>query len=387
MARSRNPVPSYLPHKQRGKARAVWTDSAGVRQYRLLPGAYNSKESKEAFARLQLELAAAAPAAASESGAVSELFLAFLIHAEKHYRRADGSQTSELHEFKSLIRIVRPLYGDSPVSEFGPLALKAVRELLVAKGLCRSLINQRIGRLKRIFRWGVAEELVPETVYRALDAVAGLQAGRCDAPEAKPIGPVHESVVEATLPFLNRYVRGLVEFQRLTGCRPGEACLLRRCDIDTGGAVWIYTPHQHKTAWRGKSRTIAIGPQAQAAIRPFFTTNIGDYLFSPVRMMRELRDRQRKEGRLPTAKAKPKKKPGEHYTSRSYAEAVGRACEKAGVEHWHPNQLRHAYATKIRKEHGLEAAQVLLGHARADVTQIYAEKNQELAATVAAKIG
>src|SRR5207253_2014030 len=54
---------------------------------------------------------------------------------------------------------------------------------------------------------------------------------------------------------------------------------------------------------------------------------------------------------------------------------------------WHPNQLRHTFATRVRKQHGLEAAQVLLGHSRADVTQIYAEKNEALATAVAAKIG
>jgi integrase len=54
---------------------------------------------------------------------------------------------------------------------------------------------------------------------------------------------------------------------------------------------------------------------------------------------------------------------------------------------WHPNQLRHSFATRVRKQHGLEAAQVLLGHSRADVTQVYAERNEELAAKVAAKIG
>jgi hypothetical protein len=54
---------------------------------------------------------------------------------------------------------------------------------------------------------------------------------------------------------------------------------------------------------------------------------------------------------------------------------------------WHPNQLRHSFATRVRKHHGLEAAQVLLGHSRADVTQVYAERNDELAAKVAAKIG
>jgi integrase len=158
--------------------------------------------------------------------------------------------------------------------------------------------------------------------------------------------------------------------------------------------VWLYTPHQHKTAHRGKRRAIAIGPQAQAAIRDYFTPRIDDYLFSPARMMREFRDSQRQARKTPVqpaqqvrTKPKPKKKPGEHYTARSYAEAVSRACEKAGVEHWHPNQLRHGFATRVRKEHGLEAAQVLLGHSKADVTQVYAERNEALAASVAAKIG
>lgn len=54
---------------------------------------------------------------------------------------------------------------------------------------------------------------------------------------------------------------------------------------------------------------------------------------------------------------------------------------------WHPNQLRHSYATRIRKLHGLEAAQVLLGHSRADVTQLYAARNEELAVSVAAEVG
>jgi site-specific recombinase XerC len=41
----------------------------------------------------------------------------------------------------------------------------------------------------------------------------------------------------------------------------------------------------------------------------------------------------------------------------------------------------------IRREFGLEAAQVLLGHAKADVTQVYAERDLTLAKQVAAKIG
>jgi hypothetical protein len=41
----------------------------------------------------------------------------------------------------------------------------------------------------------------------------------------------------------------------------------------------------------------------------------------------------------------------------------------------------------VRKQHGLEAAQVLLGHARADVTQVYAERNEQLASAIAAEVG
>lgn len=56
------------------------------------------------------------------------------------------------------------------------------------------------------------------------------------------------------------------------------------------------------------------------------------------------------------------------------------------MHHWHPPRLRHNYATRVRREFGLEAAQVLLGHTKADVTQVYAERDMSRAATVAAKI-
>jgi integrase len=61
--------------------------------------------------------------------------------------------------------------------------------------------------------------------------------------------------------------------QRFTGCRPGEACAIRRCDIDTGGTVWLYKLSHHKTSHRGKSRVIAIGPKAQELLKQFFAAS------------------------------------------------------------------------------------------------------------------
>lgn len=54
---------------------------------------------------------------------------------------------------------------------------------------------------------------------------------------------------------------------------------------------------------------------------------------------------------------------------------------------WHPNQLRRLFATTVRRLYDLEAAQVLLGHGSANVTEIYAERNLALAAKVAGEIG
>ena len=224
-----------------------------------------------------------------------------------------------------------------------------MRQKYIELGWCRKSVNQQTDRVRRAFKWAAEEELIPFEAYHRLTAVSGLRRGRTEAHEREPIGPVEDSVVDATLPQLNRHVRGLVEFQRLTGCRPGEACRLRRSEIDAGGAVWLYRPSHHKTAHRGKSRTIAIGPKAQELLKEYFTSNLDDYLFSPRLAVEELRSERaekRKTPRYPShmkrnaakRKTNPQRTPAERYTTRSYSYAVQRACDKANLTRWHPNQ-------------------------------------------------
>lgn len=43
--------------------------------------------------------------------------------------------------------------------------------------------------------------------------------------------------------------------------------------------------------------------------------------------------------------------------------------------------------TEIRKRFGLEAAQVILGHASADVTQVYAERDLQKAVQIMREVG
>jgi integrase len=208
----------------------------------------------------------------------------------------------------------------------------------------------------------------------------------------------------------------MIQLQRLTGARPGEVCAVRACDIDTAGPVWLYRPQSHKTKHRGKSRIIALGPKAQEVVKGFLKLDLQAYLFSPAEAMSALRAEQRRNrktklqpSQVNRRKRNPKRKPGERYTAFSYGYAVRRGCAKADrearetaikagmpkdeaeakvfVPHWHPHQLRHSHATEVRRQFGLEAAQVVLGHSQANVTEVYAERDLALATKVAASIG
>jgi integrase len=267
---------------------------------------------------------------------------------------------------------------------------------MMTTGITRPEVNRRVSKIRHVFKWAVAEELVPVTTWQALLALRGLQAGRCECPEPEPIGPVPAEQVDAILPHLRGDVRAMVEVQRLTGMRPGEVCRLRMAEVKRDGEVWEYRPARHKTAHKGKDRVVFLGPRAQAVLAPYLVGDDSEYVFSPRKALAELH-RERADRRVTkyyasrqgwqARKDEPKREPGERYTSESYARAVARACRKAGVPEWAPNRLRHAVGTGVRERYGLEAAQVVLGHTKADVTQVYAERNQELARRVMAEIG
>ena len=183
-------------------------------------------------------------------------------------------------------------------------------------------------------------------------------------------------------------------FQRWTGCRPGEAVILRPCDVDTKGAVWIYRPPRHKTQHHGRDRLILIGPIAQAALQPFLDRDPAAYCFSPADSVAERQQQKRlarktkvQPSQRNRKKMSPVRKPGERYSVTSYRKAVTRTCDRYDIPHWHPNQLRHTRATELQASSGIEAAQHILGHADAKVTQIYAERDIKMASQVVSKTG
>ncbi len=345
---------------------------------------------------------------------VTQVFAAYWRFAKQHYRK-DGKPTSALQEIKQTLRPVRSLYGRSLAREFGPMALKAVRQHWIDAGLSRSTINKRCQAVKRVFKWAVAEELVPPDIFHGLSAVAGLRRGRTEAHETEPVSPVPDAVVEETLPHLPEVVADMVRLQRLTGCRPGEVCTIRPCDIDRTGDVWVYEPETHKTEHHGRVRLVFIGPNAQAVLRPYLLRPEDRHCFVPSESERKRRAMMHERRKTPLSygnrpglnrKRRPKCKPGERYDPASYRRAVRRAVEQANrkrkeeaekngedgsevqlLPKWSPNRLRHTAATEIRREFGIEGSQVVLGHSDAIVTQVYAERDMKRAEDIMRRIG
>jgi len=97
----------------------------------MLPGEYDSPESLQSFAKLQLEFATtpAMPTPSATGPTVVEVFAPYLQHATNYY--GDGS---ELEAINTAMKIVWELYGADPVAEFGPKKLAAIREAFVRKG-------------------------------------------------------------------------------------------------------------------------------------------------------------------------------------------------------------------------------------------------------------
>ncbi len=401
-------LPSYRKHSS-GQARV----SLNSRDYLL--GKYGSKESKQKYNRLVAEWLASNQSKSFrvpvDELLIVELLAAYMKYAKRYY---GDSPESEYHKLQSAVSAVRSLYGNEPAASFGPLQYKAVREHIARTGdRSRQYVNRLCEKIKRIFKWAASESLLPPSIAESLSMVDSLKEGRTDLRETEEVQPVDEEVVLATLDHLPKIVADMVRFQLATGCRPGEVCSIQPGMVDRSTDVLQVKLIKHKNAWRGKSRTIYVGKEAQAILLPYLLRSKDSYCFSPRdsekarrNALHESRTTRLSSGNSPGTNktSKPKRTPGHCYTTVSYGRAIYRACDKAfptpatikkqdeikawQTDHrWSPNQLRHTFATTTSRDHGLEVTSILLGHAKMDTTLIYAQADKAKAIAVTRAMG
>ena len=199
-------------------------------------GEYDSPASLKAYSRIVDELAESPLPAVPTLQHLGDLRVVELCAEYKDfcvgYYRKNDMPTRYVDQIELSLNLLSETCGETRVREFGPRALKAFRQTMIARKLSRNYINAQIRCLKRMFKWGVEEELVPPSVHQALICVTGLRKGRSEARETAPIGPVSDEVIEATIFYLPAVVASMVRLQRVSGRRTGEKC-------QSGPWTWI----------------------------------------------------------------------------------------------------------------------------------------------------
>lgn len=444
--RSRSRVPSYRQRSGYTQALVTLTDAVTKKRRDFWLGEFNTPESRERYHRLiaaweangrGFPRAEFAPSTETQvpQTTVVEVIREYWRWAEAYYR------PKHAQALIGALTLLRQFYGRTAAADFGPQKLRLLRDEMIRgdepnrKPWSRKYINAQVQRLRHMFKWAASRELVSASVHESLRTIEPLRRGRTTARETDKIVPVSQPMLDAVIPHLYKPVRAVVQLQLLTGARPGELLAMRPCDLefDKPAGLWVYRPEQHKNAFRERERTIYLGPKAQGIIKEFLTDRAtNDFLFSPKDSVAErnaLRQERRKTGAScgnrpgTNRQESPQRAPGCRYTTGSYNRAVQYSCDRAfpppgdlakrvdeTTKEWrtrlkeqkkwkslldwrrahrfHVNQLRHSAATSLRREFGLEAAQLVLGHASANVTDaVYAERDRGKVIEVMRNIG
>lgn len=394
MTAKRTPrTPKYRLHKPTGQA------FIEIDERRIYLGKYDTPESRQKYARILGEWASNGYhlPVKPEQITMLELTDRYWEHSEVYYRDATGKPTTSLHRVRTAIDTALVMYRDLPAAQFGPNALRAVRQVWIDRGSSISTINGYTAALKLMFKWACAHELVPVQTHAALATLSGLRRGRGMGKDPEERVPAVLEDVEAVIPHLPRQLGAVVRLLLFTGARPSEILNLKRADIDcVEGGVWAAKVNHHKTAYRGKQRRLFFGPKAQAILRPFLFRDQDEYLFSPIEADKERQERERlspdykNQPRRPNQKPNPRKTDrtlGACYPHTSLNRAIRRVCDEHGITPWTPYQLRHLAATTIEATADLETASAILGHSGLNITQVYVHRDNRTAAAWAAAHG
>lgn len=405
-------------------------------------GPVDSPESRAAYTRKLAEIEAAGgrepPPQVGQALTVRGLVLRFLLYVKETRVDAEGKPTYQYRDYKNALRPAVHLYRDLPATAFDSVKLEAVQRAMVhgwkdAKGkqrpaLARKVVNHRLKRIVRCFRWAATKRFVPTELVTNLALVEGLRQGQrlkindqWHTPAEYPdIGPVPIDVFERTLPLLTAPVRAMALLQRYTGMRPGEVCILRPRDVQKdalhidGVSIWVYRPGSHLKHGKHKGAhhedgqaQIALGPKAQEVLTPFLEGRDPDaYCFSPADSKAEFLARRRAARKFPLwpshlkaiarrRKREPKRRPGLVFTPDAYGKCIDnvvraynkRADTTEPIPLWHPHQIRHLVGTEAEETGDLDQARARLRHKNPMTTVRYSKAQLAKAAAIVAKIG
>jgi len=231
-------------------------------------GIYGSEEAARAYAELLTRLsngatpnvAPATPNVAQDGITVAVVVSRWFAEEAPRYP-ASGREATQ---FKFACRPLLRLFGATLASDLDADKLEQV-QISMASGTwqnpeerakakrrgypcdwsCRT-VNRAITRIRTLWRWAERKKLVPAGTFAHLCTLPGLAANDARVrhrPKRKPVPFAH---VKACLRHCAPQIRTMLLLQWWTGMRSAEVRLMRPCDLDRSGEVWLYTPGRHK---------------------------------------------------------------------------------------------------------------------------------------------
>jgi len=256
-------------------------------------------------------------------GSINELLDQYQVWAEKYYCNPLSRQsTGEAKQMRYAVVSLRQVAGEESLASMSAEVLYDCQDAMIESGLSRKVVNARINRIRRVWRWAAQppQRWVPTAIYEDLRLVDPLKYGRGGARECKDIKPVDESIWRQTLSAValdgmgtdrgqwSMQLTTMLELHWYTGMRPGELCSMKKSELTDIGDLIIYQPLEHKTRHHGTDRIIVIGEMGQSVLRPWLKRVEGDQIFG--------------------------------YLRSSYRNVIRRVNKRHNIPQWSPNQIQ-----------------------------------------------
>lgn len=336
MPRKRQWPPKPHNHRPSGKERV----RINGRDHYL--GPIGSPEARRRYAELIAGLKAPLDAPPAQGTTIAEVYALWRRWAVTRYDPAGR----EVAQYDATWLPWRDLFAAHAAARFGVAELERLRDEMARRGWCRNVINRRVVRVRTVVRWAERRGLMPPGSWSHLRALEPLRAQDRHVRSTEPVKPAEWRDLARVCRMVPPRVRDMLLVMWFSGMRSGEVRQVKVSDVDA--TTRVIRLAQHKNAWRGQDRVIALGPRAWRVLAPHLT------------------------GKKPTAYVFPSGAPwGRCYQDDSFARAVARGAERAGVS-LSPYQCRHAFKLRVTRELGLDAARSALGQKSLASTDRYA---------------
>lgn len=178
----RTKIPAYRQRKDYNHALVTLTDSVTRQRRDYWLGAHGSPESREAYHRViaaweangrrfpAVEVNAGLPNT-TDGPTITEVVRDYWRWAEGYYR------PKHMQSLVGALRLLKQYFGHAGAIEFGPNNLRLLRDEMIRGDAAanpprmpwsRKYINSQMQRIRHVFKWAAARELVPASVHQAL---------------------------------------------------------------------------------------------------------------------------------------------------------------------------------------------------------------------------